>query len=75
MTEDSGNWHLDKRVNVSIILTLVAQLVIFAFMYGKLESRVAGLEEKAEVIRLVPERMARLEAILERIERQLSGGR
>lgn len=62
-------WHLDKRVNVSIILTLVVQVVVFAFMYGKLETRVASLEEKATILREVPERLARIETLLKELRR------
>ncbi len=65
------SWHLDKRVNVSIILALAGQVVMFAFIYGKLETRVANLEEKATILREVPERMAKVEVLLERIERAL----
>lgn len=70
--EGRESWHLDKRVPVAIVVTLVVQLVGFAFMYGKLESRVTHLEDQSRMVGLVPERLARLEAILERIERQLA---
>lgn len=75
MSSDKENWHLDKRVPVAIVFTLVVQLVGFAFMYGRLESRVAHIEDQQRVVTLVPERLARLEALLERIERQLAKDR
>jgi|LakMenEpi03Aug12_release.lakeMendotaPanAssembly.Ray.scaffolds.fasta_scaffold36485_19 hypothetical protein len=41
-----NNWHLDKRVNVSIILVLLGQLILGAWYASKMESRVAVVEEK-----------------------------
>lgn len=70
------SWHLDKRVPLSIIFVLIVQLAGFGMIYGQLENRVTHLEqqqrETAAAVRQVPERLARLEAILERIERQLA---
>lgn len=37
-------WHLDRKVPISIIVTLVAQIVGFAWIASKLDSRVAYLE-------------------------------
>ena len=41
-----NNWHLDKRVNVSIILVLLGQLILGAWYASKMDSRVAVVEEK-----------------------------
>ncbi|MBI3453384.1 MAG: hypothetical protein HY057_11280 [Rhodospirillales bacterium] len=78
MGERNESWHIDRRVNVSIIVVLVVQLLGFGVLYGQLENRVSNIEGQqkglaAQVITL-PERLARLEAILERIERQISRG-
>jgi Tfp pilus assembly protein PilO len=43
-------WHLDKRVNVSIILVLAAYVVGGFLFAGKMDSRVASVEEKVSVL-------------------------
>lgn len=77
-TAGREHWHLDKRVPVAIIATLVLQLVIFGGMYGQLENRVAQLERRADVLQDLPENVARLEErligvtrVLERIDQKL----
>ena len=40
------DWHLDKRVNVSIILVLLGQMVLGAWYASKMDSRVSQVEEK-----------------------------
>ncbi len=40
-------WHLDKRVPISIIATLFAQLAVGIWFVSKLESRVESLERGA----------------------------
>ncbi len=73
----SERWHIEKGVNVVMLLVVVSQLVGFGVLYGKLEQRVTSLEAQVSHWQSVPERLARLEVLLERIERQLSraGGR
>lgn len=47
MSETALNdWHLDKRVNVSIILVLLGQMVLGAWYASKMDSRVSQVEEK-----------------------------
>ena len=47
MSETTLNdWHLDKRVNVSIILVLLGQMVLGAWYASKMDSRVSQVEEK-----------------------------
>ena len=41
-----NDWHLDKRVNVSIILVLLGQMVLGAWYASKMDSRVSQVEEK-----------------------------
>lgn len=73
--ENPNGWHLDKRVPVAIIVTIVIQIVGFGFLFGSHDSRIAELERRANaqdsVYRQIPERLARLEAIFERIESRL----
>lgn len=47
--DNNGEWHLDKKVPISIILTLLLQFGIGLWFVGKLEARVESLEaHKAE---------------------------
>lgn len=81
MASDTENqWHLDRRVPVAIILTLVVQLVGFGMLIGNIENRVKTLEIASSSRSVLPERMARLEErlvslqrVLERIDRKLDG--
>jgi hypothetical protein len=44
MSENSNNesWHLDKRVNVSLIMVMVIQVIAATFAYAQLTSQVAA---------------------------------
>lgn len=47
MQEDDGTsmrWHLDKRVPISIIATMILQAALGVWFVSKLESRVVALE-------------------------------
>ncbi len=70
------SWHLDKRVPVALILTLLAYGGVALWWASGVEQRVVSLEvqqrETDAAIREVPSRLARLEVLLERIERQLA---
>lgn len=46
----SSYWHLDKRVPISIILALLAQLVGFAVLAAKLDSRVGVVESSLTAV-------------------------
>lgn len=77
---DGNQWHLDRRVPVAIIITLIVQLVGFGMMIGNIENRVKNLETASSSRSVLPERMARLEErlvslqrVLERIDRKLDG--
>lgn len=66
-------WHLDKRVNISVIAGLVVQAIMFGVAWGNIENRVAQLEVDRHRFDTVPERLAGIEATLlaikERIDR------
>jgi uncharacterized membrane protein YciS (DUF1049 family) len=67
-------WHLDKRVNISVIAGLVIQAIIFGIAWGNIENRVAQLEHDIRNLEAVPERLASIEATLlaikERFDRE-----
>jgi len=71
-------WHLDKRVPISLIAMLLAQIMAFAWWGSNLDARVASLEAAAPKTFELSERMARIEEqtksagkTLERIESKL----
>ena len=37
-------WHLDKRIPIGIIFTIIAQTVILGYWLGSLEQRVSSME-------------------------------
>lgn len=70
---DKEPWHLDKRVNISVIAGLVLQAIVFGIAWGNIENRVTQLEADRHHLETVPERLAGIEATLlaikERIDR------
>jgi len=67
-------WHLDKRVNISVILGLVLQAVVFGVAWGNVENRVTQLEAGRERLDSIPERLAAIEATLLAIKERLDRG-
>lgn len=47
---ERNDWHLDKRINVSIILVLAAYVVGGFWFAAKMDSRVVAVEEKVGVL-------------------------
>jgi hypothetical protein len=65
-------WHLDKRVNISVIAGLVLQAIIFGMAWGNVENRVTQLEADRNHLKSVPERLAGIEATLLAIKERLN---
>lgn len=43
MSEQSENWHLDKKVPITLIIAMVAQLVAFGWYAGQLNLRIEAV--------------------------------
>lgn len=71
-TPQPEKWHLKKEVNISIIATLVIQIILFSVWAGKIDQRVTALESSQAKLDLIPERLARLEAILIEIKERIN---
>lgn len=78
----TASWHLDKRVNLSIIFALIAQAAIFAYWVGGVSQRVAHNEAWVAANSPSQARLAVLESqmddirdTLNRIEGRLDGTR
>ncbi len=77
---EDNNWHLDKKVPIALIFTILIQTGVVGVIIGQTLSRVQALESKVEKAESVSERLARLEAAsafqvdtLRRIEARLYG--
>ena len=76
--EAERHWHLDRRVPIAVIVTLLLQSAAALVWAGSAAERLSTLETRAERIDEMVERTARLEerakgvtAALERIEAKL----
>lgn len=58
---DDNKWHLDKKVPLAIIFTMVIQIVVFSFWGGGFSNRVDQLERQMSTMAPQAERIIRLE--------------
>lgn len=64
---ENNNWHLDKRVPIALIFTIVAQTFVAGFWLSQLQQRVFFLEEKVDAMAGQDRRLTRLETRMESI--------
>lgn len=64
-------WQIDRRVTLAVILAIAAQMAAALVWAGAAAQRLDALERAQRVARTEPERLARLEARLDHITRQL----
>ena len=76
MTDDSyaydGQWHLDKKVPIAIIVTMAVQVMFFAWWGGGFSNRVEQLERQMVAVVPQAERIIRLETKVDAITGSLS---
>lgn len=48
MEREERNWHLDKRVNVSIIVALLIQAALFGVGWGVINEKVSQIERRLD---------------------------
>jgi hypothetical protein len=70
-TEDS-QWHLDKKVPLALIMTIVGQTVVAAWGASNLWTRVGELERQMQTAAPQFERIIRLETKVDGITGSLS---
>lgn len=77
MADNSESWHLDKRVNVSVILTLLGHLAVSLWWASSINERVTVAETRIERLANVSEMQRNASAAqavqLGRIEEQITG--
>ena len=47
MADQIDSWHLDKKVPVTLIATILIQTLIFGWFLSKFDSRLAHVEEQS----------------------------
>jgi hypothetical protein len=57
---DESRWHLDKKVPLALIVTIIAQTIIAAWAASNIWTRVGELEHKVEIAAPQAERIIRL---------------
>jgi len=65
------SWQIDRRITVAVILALAAQMAAALLWAGAAAQRLDALEQAERFGRSEPERLARVEARLDHITRQL----
>lgn len=70
-TQAENHWHLDKRVPIALIVTILMQTAGMGIWVGSIQARVEANERAIMDNADTAERLARIEAILERVERRL----
>ena len=70
-TNVANEWHLDKRVPLALIMTVIVQTAVLGVWVGSIQQRVQQNEQAIAESADTAERLARIEAILERVERRL----
>lgn len=74
----TNGWHIDRRIPIALVLTILIQTGGAVWWLATLNSRVSNLEEKLGAVASQPERLVRVETQVEaltktmdRIERKL----
>lgn len=70
--DDDRQWHLDRRVPITLILTILIQTGGVIYWGATTSERLSVLERKAEVIAPQADRLTRLEVRLENITETLA---
>ena len=69
--EVDTRWHLDKKVPIALILAILAQTGAALWWASAIDYRVNTLEERSKSRDLIPERVTRLEVIVEQLPKTL----
>ena len=67
-----NQWHLDKKVPLALIMTIIGQTIVAAWGASNLWTRVGELERQMQVAAPQFERIVRLEAKVDGISSSLS---
>ncbi len=68
MKADDGNWHLDKKVPIAMIMAIILQTGGMVWWAASASERLNALERKADASAPQAERLARVETNLESVK-------
>ena len=72
MTEDDGNWHLDKKVPISLIMAIILQTAGFAWWGATTAEKVAVLKERLDLIAPNSDRLTRVEVKVDGVQQSIN---
>lgn len=64
---DETKWHLDKKVPIALIFTIIAQTSAFVWWAADINARVSGLEKRDTITYPYGERIIKLETQMQNI--------
>lgn len=67
MNDEDRHWHLDRKVPIAIILTILVQTAGVAWLLATINARVETLERRVEATAPQADRITRLEVRLDYI--------
>ena len=70
--DKEGQWHLDKKVPLALIITIVAQTIAISWGASNLWTRVSELERQVQIAAPQFERVIRLEAKVDAMNASLA---
>lgn len=66
-----NQWHLDKRVPLAMIIAIASQSALIVWWAAGVQAQIDSHDRAIEALSDTDERLARIEVILERLERRL----
>ncbi len=68
----AGQWHLDKRVPLALVVTLVAQSALAVWFFADMARQVENLREMAAIVPRVVNTLERLDERMAQTERRIT---
>lgn len=70
--EDENNWHLDKKVPIALIVTLVLNIGATSWWAATASEKLASLERRIDLAAPQADRLTRVETKLENVQDSLT---
>lgn len=70
--DDDNAWHLDKKVPISLILTILMQTAAFVWWGATTQEKVAVLKERLDAIAPNSDRLTRVEVKVDTIQQSIN---
>jgi hypothetical protein len=72
MNSDDGNWHLDKKVPISLILAILMQTAGFVWWGATTAEKVSVLKERLDAIAPNSDRLTRVEVKVDSVQQSIN---